>query len=392
MTSAPRIRMSYSTVENRTFFKCMFRHMLFVLRRGCPRTSLELSKMLLGLDLDADSMGVLLCIDALALRAREHEWFLEFLQSTSISQRTLSSLPGIAFGRALALGVRDGLDSSDARTALKRAIGMFPFALTPLVKLAKLTEGVGSRSERWGRVMKHPFWSEKIPSIASRLAAIMAEMQHDLWSAPRNGQWLLEVCEEVLDSDVSKKGSEIWRNVRAVMEATFAPGSIVERYRNLSAYDFSERGGQLQGAMDLIGPQQRREEIGPPRDTRDPMTLDGSENPLMLFFRTMMPWNRVDTSRAEAAAAASRDATDAILENEEEEDTGGARRVINVGRLAAGVRIDTPTNSPIVSSSSSKSNDDDDDVGESGDLSTSTNRTEAPGGSEGLSDAIDGDI
>ena len=48
---------------NRTFFEMTFRHMMFLFRRGCPRTALEFAKFLLSLDIHTDPMGILLCID-----------------------------------------------------------------------------------------------------------------------------------------------------------------------------------------------------------------------------------------------------------------------------------------------------------------------------------------
>ena len=53
---------------NRAFFEMTFRHMMFLFRRGCPRTALEFAKFLLSLDIHTDPMGILLCIDGLAVR------------------------------------------------------------------------------------------------------------------------------------------------------------------------------------------------------------------------------------------------------------------------------------------------------------------------------------
>eukprot|EP00940_MAST-03C_sp_MAST-3C-sp2_P002046 g2046.t1 len=307
VTAVPRV--SYHVPENRALFECLFRHALFVHRRGCPRTALELAKLLLGLDSESDPMGALLCIDSLAVCARENEWLLAL--SNALPRRLASSLPGFAFARALALRALERIPA--ANEALEQALAMYPFALKPLIERAELVQGSGTRASQWGKVAQHAFWNASAPPLAGRLAAIVAEMQHDLWAA--NSEWLLRSATSVLESDVSTRGTETWRNVRAIMEASFSPGSAAERYARRTPYDYSERGGQLQGALDDVGPRVDAVAGGgsfgdTARDTREPIALDAGTNPLMLFFRTLAPWNRVEipagapVSPTDAAAAA----------------------------------------------------------------------------------------
>lgn len=49
--------------------------------RGCPRTALEVCKVLLSLDPEFDPLAVLLVIDHYALRAEEHRWLCEFFEA-----------------------------------------------------------------------------------------------------------------------------------------------------------------------------------------------------------------------------------------------------------------------------------------------------------------------
>jgi len=64
-------RLAYTRTENRAFFLAIFRHLQFLGRRGCWRTALEFSKLLISLDPGSDPLCAMLLIDFYALRARE---------------------------------------------------------------------------------------------------------------------------------------------------------------------------------------------------------------------------------------------------------------------------------------------------------------------------------
>ena len=62
-------RLCWDEPANRPFFKALGRHMHSVARRGCPRTALELGRMLLSLAPERDPMHACLHLDHFALRA-----------------------------------------------------------------------------------------------------------------------------------------------------------------------------------------------------------------------------------------------------------------------------------------------------------------------------------
>jgi hypothetical protein len=105
-------RLSYLSRENRAFFLALFRHIHFITRKGCWRTSLELSKLLLALDPEDDPLGVILMIDFLALKAGEFKWFKRLwedwagvtdgLDAGSEGAGDIVGLPNLSYSIALA--------------------------------------------------------------------------------------------------------------------------------------------------------------------------------------------------------------------------------------------------------------------------------------------------
>ncbi|NXC64448.1 TCF25 factor, partial [Aleadryas rufinucha] len=128
-------RLDYRRPENRAFFLALFKHLMFLEKRGCPRTALEFCKLILSLDPDNDPLCVLLLIDFLSLRAREYTFLTRLFQEWE-SHRNLSQLPNFAFSVPLAYFFlsqqeeRPELERSQARERAARliqlALIMFP--------------------------------------------------------------------------------------------------------------------------------------------------------------------------------------------------------------------------------------------------------------------------
>ena len=99
----------------------------------------------------------------------------------------------------------------------------YPFLLVPLLKRSKLID-----SERWKECLSESkFWNEDdIPSIASKLATITAEIQADVWSAPRNAEWLLSVVKKSNQAEYAQYSSDSWRDTRALIRARFSNDSV----------------------------------------------------------------------------------------------------------------------------------------------------------------------
>lgn len=51
------VRLDYRVDKNRLLYHCLFRHMQFVGKKGCNRSALEISRLILSLCPDSDPMG-----------------------------------------------------------------------------------------------------------------------------------------------------------------------------------------------------------------------------------------------------------------------------------------------------------------------------------------------
>lgn len=86
-------------------------------RRGCVRTAFEFARLLLSLDPYTDPHGALLHLDYLSIRAGMRDWLLSMWDLHDTEAKTnikdywrrfnVTALPGWAYGRALALRVKE---------------------------------------------------------------------------------------------------------------------------------------------------------------------------------------------------------------------------------------------------------------------------------------------
>ena len=63
-----------------SFGECLVKYIDILGRKGCNRTALEFCKLLLGLDPINDRFGVLMRIDFYAIRAKEFDFLLKFVE------------------------------------------------------------------------------------------------------------------------------------------------------------------------------------------------------------------------------------------------------------------------------------------------------------------------
>ena len=94
-------KIDYNRIENRGFFITLFKHILYVGGKACYRTSLELTKLLLSLDVEGDPLGAILLIDFYAIRSNQYEYLIEFYNTFNVS-KSLFLLPNVAMSVALA--------------------------------------------------------------------------------------------------------------------------------------------------------------------------------------------------------------------------------------------------------------------------------------------------
>uniref|UniRef100_A0A3P9H7C4 Transcription factor 25 (basic helix-loop-helix) n=1 Tax=Oryzias latipes TaxID=8090 RepID=A0A3P9H7C4_ORYLA len=196
-------RLDYLRPENRAFFLALYKHMMFLEKRGCPRTALEYCKFILSLDPDSDPLCMLLVIDFLALRSREYKYLLQIYQEWE-EHRNLSQLPNFAFSTALChfhLSQQEDVDADEraklrqeANQILQNALIMFPGVLMPLLDLCTVQADTA--------VTSHSFFGIKnqigqLPALAE-LTALYVGRTHNLWREAPVMLWLEESVKEVL--------------------------------------------------------------------------------------------------------------------------------------------------------------------------------------------------
>ncbi|ROI96425.1 Transcription factor 25 [Anabarilius grahami] len=85
-------RLDYRRPENRAFYLVLFKHVIFLEKRGCPRTALEYCKLILSLDPENDPLCMLLLFDFLCLRCREYTTLIRLYEEWEVKNSTLSQV------------------------------------------------------------------------------------------------------------------------------------------------------------------------------------------------------------------------------------------------------------------------------------------------------------
>ncbi|KAI6077715.1 Transcription factor 25 [Aix galericulata] len=196
-------RLDYRRPENRAFFLALFKHLMFLEKRGCPRTALEFCKLILSLDPENDPLCVLLLIDFLSLRAREYAFLTRMFEEWE-SHRNLSQLPNFAFSVPLAYFFlsqqeeHSEMESSQTRERAARliqlALIMFPSVLMPLLDHCSVQPDA--------RVASHSFFGLNAqisqPPALNQLTSLYVGRTHSLWKDPAVMAWLETNVHEVL--------------------------------------------------------------------------------------------------------------------------------------------------------------------------------------------------
>ncbi|XP_071764080.2 ribosome quality control complex subunit TCF25 [Centroberyx gerrardi] len=196
-------RLDYLRPENRAFYLALYKHMMFLEKRGCPRTALEYCRLILSLDPDSDPLCMLLLIDFLTLRSREYHSLLRLYQDWE-EHRNLSQLPNFAFSIALSnfhLSQQEDMDPEEsdkhrrkADLMLQNALIMFPGVLMPLLDLCTVQPDAA--------VASHAFFGPKSqmgqsPALAE-LIGLYVGRTHVLWREGGVMLWLEECVKQVL--------------------------------------------------------------------------------------------------------------------------------------------------------------------------------------------------
>ena len=95
------LKLDYNRVENRSFFIALFKHILYIGGKACYRTSLDLCKLLLSLNIESDPLGAVLLLDFYAVRSSQYEYLIEFYDTYN-SIKHLNLMPNMLMSVALA--------------------------------------------------------------------------------------------------------------------------------------------------------------------------------------------------------------------------------------------------------------------------------------------------
>ncbi|XP_038557513.1 transcription factor 25-like [Micropterus salmoides] len=289
-------RLDYLRPENRAFYLALFKHMMFLEKRGCPRTALEYCKLILSLDPDSDPLCMLLLIDFLMLRSREYQSLLQLYQDWE-EHRNLSQLPNFAFSTALChfhLSQQEDIDpeESDKRRqkadqTLQNALIMFPGVLMPLLDLCTVQPDV--------TVTSHAFFGPKSrigqPPALAELTALYVGRTCSLWREAAAMLWLEESVKEVLHRvDAKDPLVEDCQNKRKQRYQS-APRNI---HRHVLLSEIKEATSSL--PLDVTSQPVMGFDPLPPLDsvisyTRPERQRVGASNEstLSLFFRSLLP-------------------------------------------------------------------------------------------------------
>uniref|UniRef100_A0A673ZPD3 Transcription factor 25 (basic helix-loop-helix) n=1 Tax=Salmo trutta TaxID=8032 RepID=A0A673ZPD3_SALTR len=287
-------RLDYLRPENRAFYLAVYKHMMFLERRGCPRTALEYCRLILSLDPDSDPLCMLLLIDFLSLRSREYNFLLRLYQDWEV-HRNLSQLPNFAFSVALShfhLSQEDQTESEErerlkhkADLLLQNALIMFPGVLMPLLDLCTVQPDAA--------VSSHDFFGPRSqlgqsPALAE-LVSLYVGRTHTLWREGGVLLWLEECVREVLRRvDTKDPLVEDCQNKRKQRYQS-APLNI---HRHVILSEIKEATSTL--PLEVTTQSVMGFDPLPPLDsvasyTRPESVGASNESTLSLFFRSLLP-------------------------------------------------------------------------------------------------------
>ncbi|NWU91270.1 TCF25 factor, partial [Upupa epops] len=288
-------RLDYRRPENRAFFLALFKHLMLLEKRGCPRTALEFCKLILSLDPENDPLCMLLLIDYLSLRAREYV-FLTSLFDEWESHRNLSQLPNFAFSVPLAyffLSQQEdrpererGQAREKAAQLIQLALVMFPSVLMPLLDHCSVQPDA--------RVASHSFFGLNAqisqPPALNQLTSLFVGRTHALWKDPAVMAWLETNVHEVLHMVDARDPLVEESEQKRKMRYQSAPRNI---YRHIILSEMKEATAAL--PLEVTSQPVMGFDPLPPLDsiisyTRPERTNHPSnESTLSLFFRSLLP-------------------------------------------------------------------------------------------------------
>lgn len=186
-----KCRLPYEFKENRCFHLAILAYIKAIGFKGCPRTALEVSKLLLSLD-ETDPLGVRFMIDHYAIRSNENDFLLDLYYSSEYKS-LVQGIPNMMYNVALAKfrqekkksnkNERSGskTDIPNANELLQDAILHFPHLILALMK--QLSIGTSDISE-------HSHFSSSCSTHLNLYVQMFLERNAYLWKDQDTSTWI----------------------------------------------------------------------------------------------------------------------------------------------------------------------------------------------------------
>lgn len=281
-------RLDYRRQENRGFFIVLFKHAQFLASRACPRTALELSKLILSLDPENDPLAIILLIDFYALRSKQYEFLIQLYREWETSHN-LSLLPNMAYSYALALYHMNRMDESDV--AIQYALAMFPGVLKLIIDELSIQAD--------SRVASHKYFGpgcfSSSPLALQQLMQLYIARSTIVWSGDseilmwleRNVHVVLDKVDdkdEVINECITKRSSRYPHPPRNILRHVI----LSEFKEKVPIADFLKKDNEAIVHFDPLPPIDSINIYERPKATRA-QQLPRTANGLQLFFESLLP-------------------------------------------------------------------------------------------------------
>ncbi|PWN88461.1 DUF654-domain-containing protein [Acaromyces ingoldii] len=150
LSSSGPPQVDFDRIENRGFWLAAHRNVNFLGRRGTWRTALEWVKLLIGLDSETDPHGMILWLDFLSIKARQHRWLLDTIDKWDAARSADLQSSGLPIQGAKTPfdppPLPDATSADEAKGSLDWCLGL-SYARALALRLVEKEESSGSNSD-----------------------------------------------------------------------------------------------------------------------------------------------------------------------------------------------------------------------------------------------------
>ena len=214
-SSVNNLKLDYNRVENRGFFIALFKHILYTGGKACYRTSLDLCKLLLSLNIESDPLGAVLLIDFYAVRSSQYEYLIDFYD-TFASLKHLSLMPNMLMSVALAhfylhrqhqRNEKGEFHLTKANELLRECLIRFPAILMEMLDKCGVMPDKAVESHWIFAKISHL----KLPVGLKYLIGLYVNRMFHEWKIGENLSWLEQTVKEMI-RDEKKIETKIHEN------------------------------------------------------------------------------------------------------------------------------------------------------------------------------------